>query len=297
MRDILYREEGVAGAVGAIFAMLIFVMVLSIYVTSYVPAQMTIYEQEYSAKLSDSLENLASAVLTLVAEDRNGSSLMTTFDLVSENVPFFTSPTYGLLNFSSYSQNEGSISLSVNYNGEASPYTLSAGGAASAISNNRYFTDEMFSFEFTSVFFNRVMTSNTSFLSAGFISPNSTNFINEPWINLTVVNIDYVPSEISSSSTVPIMVTFLYENSKVFSFKNKNEVQTITVTYSTSLYGKSFYQSVSSSLNNSGFLNFIARTNQQSSFGFIIENPDYQLNTQYVFNSVITEAYIEISFV
>ena len=284
MRDVFYREDGVAGAVGAIFAMLIFVMVLSIYVTSYVPAQMTIYEQEYSARLSDSLENLASTVLTLIAEDRNGSSLMTTFDLVSDNVPFFTSPTYGLLNFSSYKQGEGQISLTVNYN-NSNEVPISAGGAVSAISNNRYFTDEMFSFEFSSVFFNRVMTKNTSYLSGGFISANSTNFTNVPWVNLTLININYVPSEISSSSTVPIMVTFLYETEEKFS-----DVENIVTIATTSLYGLSFYQSVGNSLNSSGFQNFLTEKNGNPS-DFTIGKGNHP------FNSLITEAYIEISFV
>jgi len=285
MRDVFYREDGVAGAVGAIFAMLIFVMVLSIYVTSYVPAQMTIYEQEYSARLSDSLENLASTVLTLIAEDRNGSSLMTTFDLVSDNVPFFTSPTYGLLNFSSYKQGEGQISLTVNYN-NSNEVPISAGGAVSAISNNRYFTDEMFSFEFSSVFFNRVMTKNTSYLSGGFISANSTNFTNVPWVNLTLININYVPSEISSSSTVPIMVTFLYETEEKFS-----DVENIVTIATTSLYGLSFYQSVGNSLNSSGFQNFLTEENGNPSHFTIGKGNSYP------FHSLITEAYIEISFV
>ncbi len=282
MRDVFYREDGVAGAVGAIFAMLIFVMVLSIYVTSYVPSQMIVYEQEYSARLSDSLENLASAIFTLIEEDRNGSSLITTFNLESENVPFFTSPTYGLLNFSSNGQREGKISLTLDGSGSNLPHKFTVGGAASVVSNNRYFIDEMFTFEFSSVFFNRVMTDNTSYLTAGLVSSNSSN-----WIDLTLVNIIYVPNEISSSSTVPIMVTFINETIQPF-----KGISIIAFNYDTSLYGQSFYQSVSDSLNNSGLTN-----------NFPVSKLDYQ-NGAWQFtisstssNCVVTNASIEISLV
>ncbi len=46
MRGILYEEEGVASAVGTIFAILIFVSLLSIFVSTYVPAAMMADEEQ-----------------------------------------------------------------------------------------------------------------------------------------------------------------------------------------------------------------------------------------------------------
>ncbi|MEM0135693.1 MAG: hypothetical protein QXU18_10810, partial [Thermoplasmatales archaeon] len=62
MKRIRYQEEGVATAVGAIFAILVFVFLLSLFITSYVPAEMKSYEEQYSSGVQNDMMQFISVM-------------------------------------------------------------------------------------------------------------------------------------------------------------------------------------------------------------------------------------------
>ncbi len=215
MRDILYMEEGVASAVGTIFAILIFVSILSIFVSTYVPATMMADEEQYSSQMMNSMVQVASTITQLSLNYRQGETVLVPFDLESGYVPIFSSPTYGYINISSDTPSqEGYLTLGV-YNGSISSTkivgsNITVGGAIMAFTNNRYFTDEAWTYEFSSLYyFNpHIKDQRNSSLVSNFIQigPGSSSIKN---VSILLVNIIGGPNTISTSSPIAISIGIL----------------------------------------------------------------------------------------
>ncbi len=215
MKDIFYEEEGVASAVGTIFAILIFVSILSIFVSTYVPADMMADEEQYSSSMMNSMVQLASTISQLSLNYKQGETALIPFDLESSYIPIFSSPTYGLINISSNSKGqEGYLTLAI-YNGEPVAGNLigqniSVGGAIMAFTDNRYFTDEAWTYEFSSLYyFNPVShkQENSSLISDLIQVTPGVGGLNN--VSLFLVNVIGGPNTISTSSPIAISVGIL----------------------------------------------------------------------------------------
>ncbi len=201
MKKVEYKEEGVATAVGTIFAILVFVFLISIFVTEYVPASMTSFEEEYASEVTNSMMQLISTINLLALNYQQGESSSVTFYLSSSYVPIFSSPTIGILNMSRSSLGQyGSIILNNSTN------QVSAGGSLAVVTGNRYFVDEAFVFQFSSLFYEQYGTSplvNTSLdyglMSAG-VPGNGT-------VSLSATLINLVGGPFTVSNPSPILLT------------------------------------------------------------------------------------------
>jgi len=215
MRGILYEEEGVASAVGTIFAILIFVSLLSIFVSTYVPATMMADEEQYSSQMMNSMVQVASTITQLSLNYRQGETALIPFDLESGYVPIFSSPTYGYINISSdTASQEGYLTLGV-YKGAVNTTNMvgsniTVGGAIMAFTNNRYFTDEAWTYEFSSLYYFNpfIKDQRNSSLVSNFIQigPGSGNLKN---VSIFLVNIIGGPNTISTSSPVALSIGIL----------------------------------------------------------------------------------------
>ena len=143
MRVITYREEGVATAVGAILTILVFVILLTVFVTSYLPAEMTGYEETYSSNLMKSVMEVDSSVNLLFIEFRDGEIVTVPFSLESGSVPVISSPTVGTLSI--LPSSSGFISVSNDTT------KISSSGGVSAETNNRYYVDQIYYYELSTI--------------------------------------------------------------------------------------------------------------------------------------------------
>lgn len=211
MKKIEYEEEGIATAVGMIFAILVFALLLSLFVTSYVPAEMSSFEEQYSSSAMNDMIQFMSTVGMLSLNYRQGESTSLAFNLQSAYVPIFSSPTTGFLYISQNGQgNDGYVYVSNSTN------HLIAGGSLTVMTNNRYYVDEAFSYEFSSLFYEQagsVPLVNSSlqydFIQAGLPSSSSIN------LTLNLVNLVGGPNTISGSSpfslTIQVLSKEVYE--------------------------------------------------------------------------------------
>mgnify|MGYP001626432391 CR=1 FL=1 len=248
MKNVRYEEEGVASAVGTIFAILIFVSLLSIFVTTYMPATMMANEEQYSSSIMNSMVQLASTINQMNINFQPGEEALIPFNLESSYVPIFSSPTFGYINISANSPGqEGYLTLAV-YNGPVNPINkvsqdFSVGGALMAFTNNRYFTDEAWSYEISSLYyFNPYQKnqSNTNLIS-GLIHINpKVNGMNN--ITIDLINIIGGPNTISTSSPVTISLTAI--NKQTFSYIGSN----ISMNFDSFILSKSIINSINQSI-------------------------------------------------
>lgn len=205
MRTVKYEEEGVAAAVGAIFAILIFVFILSLFVSSYVPAEMTSYEEQYSSGVMNDLLQLTSTLSLLSLNYQQGESASVTFDLQSNYVPLFTTPTTGELTLSSPTKgSSGYITVS------NSSESISSGGSIFVVTENRYFVNEAFRFELSSLFYEQYGSSPiiNSTLQSNFIKvlpPANGSTV----LSLDLYNIQGGPVSVSPQSPFAVSITTL----------------------------------------------------------------------------------------
>ena len=229
MKSVNYEEDGVATAVGAIFAILIFIFLLSLFVTSYVPAEMTSYEEQYTSGLNNDMMQFISAVSLLSLNYQQGETTSVTFELQSGYVPLFASPTVGELALTQSSEGSAGYVLVNN-----STMQVSSGGTLSVYTNNRYFVNEAFSFELSSLFYEQygsIPFVNTSLESNVLqVEPPSNGSTN---LQLNLVNLMGGPLTISSQSPIGLSLTAASENSYLLSGN-------FTLTYF-SIFGYQFY--------------------------------------------------------
>ena len=229
MKEIYLEEEGVASAVGTIFAILIFVSILSIFVTTYVPATMMSDEEQYSSNLMNSMIQLASAINEMTMNYKQGETSLISFDLESSYVPIFSSPTMGYINISGQGpQQEGGLTLTM---GSSSTPFASIGGSVMSISNNRYFVDEVWTYEFSSMMYNvhdSKTGGNSSLLFNLFqVGPStSSSTVN---LSFNLVNIVGGPFTISTAS--PFALTAEILSKQVMSKTGTSLTMTLSSNY------------------------------------------------------------------
>ena len=213
MNQVLYKEEGVASAVGTIFAILIFVTVLGIVITTYVPATMQSYEEQYSEGILNSMVQLTSDISFLISNYKAQSILLVPFDLASNYVPLFSTPTYGSINITPPTGTNGEGTISVIYNNT----NVTVGGSIQVYTNNRYFTDEEYIYEYSSLIFNQVGSGGKigSVMESELFSIN-TPVESHPNITITLINLVGGPLILGSGSPVTISLETLAKNNYAF---------------------------------------------------------------------------------
>lgn len=208
MKSVRYEEEGVATAVGAIFSILIFIFLLSLFITSYVPAEMKSYEEQYSSNVQNEMVQLISTLSQLSSSYQQGESSEVAFNLQSNYVPLFSSPTVGELSLSS--SNAGSSGfLSVGN----STVKIGSGGVLTVVTNNRYFVDESYSYEFSTIYYEQLGSNppiNTTFESNLIqVSPPANGSIN---LSMDLFNLLGGPINLSTGSPFSVGISDISKN-------------------------------------------------------------------------------------
>ncbi len=205
LKKVMYEEEGVATAVGAILAILIFIFLLSLFITSYLPAEMASYEEQYSTSVTNDMMQFVSSVSLLSLNFRQGETVSVTYDLQSGYVPLFATPTVGELSLTPSARGSNGYIMVGN-----STMNLSAGGSLYVLTNNRYFVDEAFDYEASTLFYEQYGSSPliNSTLQFNLIQtePPTNGSIN---MSMNLVNIMGGPISFSSQSPFTLSATAL----------------------------------------------------------------------------------------
>ncbi len=232
MRKVRYEDDGVASAVGAILAILIFIFLLSLFVTSYVPAEMTSYEEQYSLSLTNDIMQFASSVNSLSVNYQQGETVSVTFYLQSGYVPLFSSPTTGELRLSGTTKgSDGYIAIN------NSSTLVSSGGALTVMTNNRYFVDEALIYELSNLYYEQY-GSNPLINSTLAFNLLQVNPPTNGTINISMDLVDMLGGSFSTSSQSPFSVTATALSKQYYKLDGN-----ITLTYS-SIFGQKLYDSL-----------------------------------------------------
>ncbi|MEM0141175.1 MAG: hypothetical protein QXN66_03960 [Thermoplasmatales archaeon] len=201
MKMLKVEEEGVATAVGAILSILIVVLLLSVFVTSYIPAEMAVYEEHYTNGLMNSVMELDSYISVLRINSREGETVTVPFMLESGNVPYFSSPTVGTIAVSGGSQgSEGFLEVS------NSTINILSGGYVSVNSNNRYYVDQSYYYVYSGVIGSEPVqgVNHPYVIESGLISiENATNSSFDIYVNL----VRFVGGEVNVSTPGPVLLS------------------------------------------------------------------------------------------
>ncbi len=222
MKSIMYKEEGVASAVGTIFAILIFVTILGIVITTYVPSTMMSYEEQYSENILNSMVQLESDISYLITNYRPQTTLLVPFNLASNYVPLFSTSTLGTINVTPPTGYNSEGSFVVSYSSSTTTFNYSVGGSIQVYTDNRYFVDQEYVYEFTSLLYNQVgsggkigstMTSQMISLNTPILGSSSNPIEN---ITITMVNLVGGPLIITSGGPVTLSLEILAKNAVSF---------------------------------------------------------------------------------
>ncbi|MGC8645360.1 MAG: hypothetical protein ACP5UO_03715 [Thermoplasmata archaeon] len=195
------KEEGVATAIGAILSILIVVLLLSLFVASYLPAEMSAYEESYSNNLLKSVMEVDSSINLLYVTFNKGEVVSVPFSMESGNVPLLSSPTVGTLSLMPADNGFGGFISVSNLTTK-----VSAGGSLSVETNDRYYVDQVYYYELSSVESSQIVNGSLvgSVMEFGLLSvQNGSN--GSVIISLHLVNLEGGPVSISSPG--PISVT------------------------------------------------------------------------------------------
>jgi hypothetical protein len=236
MKKIRFEDDGIATAVGMIFIIMIFVLLLSLFVTSYVPADMTSLEEQYSNNVMNEMIQLESTVNMLSLNYRQGEYSTVPFNLESGYIPLFSSPTIGDLVISGNGNGDSGFVYLNN-----SSVHIEAGGEVTAITNNRYYQDESFVYGLSSLFYEQQGTTQqvNSTLQYSFITPGLPSIGD---INISINLVNLIGGPISFTGNSPFSLNIQIISKEIYVIRGNSTVFVVTPLKSL------LYESTSSSI-------------------------------------------------
>lgn len=146
-RARLRGRRAVVSVVGTLLALLVFFALFGIFLTQYVPLWMTDDESQFTAQTQSSFADLK-ADMDLQATLGTAPVFSTPFVMASQNIPLFTQPTSGVMNF--VPQTAGvfaNVSTTVGPGDSGPFYQNYSLGSFSMTLPNRYFAPQTFELE------------------------------------------------------------------------------------------------------------------------------------------------------
>lgn len=167
-RMYLRRESGVASTVGAMFALMIFTSLLSMFITQVVPVQMKGNEAQHDLKVISQFSYMRSMMDLLTLTKNSNYTAYVPIKLGAEGITLFASPTYGQLSvFPETTQSNFQLSISFSIDGGDKIYANSS-GSIQILLPNKYYVAEVISYENGAIVRYNLDAKNSSFV----IEPN-----------------------------------------------------------------------------------------------------------------------------
>ncbi len=182
---IIYKEKGVASVIGTLFALLLGVTLLSLFMTQYVPTYMHSSEAQRDMTLISQYSQIKTNLDLLISTGQMNYTIYSVLTLGANGIPFFGPSSPSSLRITSL--NSSSPMLYVNFTSANVPVSILSGGMIDSYMYNAYYVQERIAFVDGFVIRENVdQNSSSVYVGTEF---TITNVSGRYYITMTVYNI------------------------------------------------------------------------------------------------------------
>ncbi len=182
---VLYKERGVASVVGTLFALLLAVTLLSLFMTQYVPTYMHSSEAQRDMNLLSQYSQIKANIDLLISTGQLNYTIYSVLTLGASGIPFFGPSSPSSLRIISVSS--GSPLLYINFTSQGIPVSILSGGMIDSYAYNAYYVQERIAY-FDGFVIRENVNQNSSSIYVG-TEFTIANVNGNYYITLTVYNI------------------------------------------------------------------------------------------------------------
>ncbi|MGC8497213.1 MAG: hypothetical protein ACP5NL_04355 [Thermoplasmata archaeon] len=234
MKIVYDKEEGIASVVGTLFSLLLFITLLSTFVTQYVPVYMKTNEEQHDMQVLSQFSQIRTEVDMLTITNDLNYTTYAPITMGAAGIPLFAQQTIGELEINPYAQNLSNqfMNISFQYPG-IGLVNLYAGGSIEFIAPNRYYVPESFIYFNGALIRTNLAQNNASVILVGsdFSATNSSG------VHLTFVmqHIYGVSDVVTGTDTRGIAITLFGTQKNVYSLSNHDLNVTFNTTFNSAL--------------------------------------------------------------
>lgn len=250
MKVVYDKEEGIASVIGTLFSLMLFITLLSIFVTQYVPVYMKTNEEQHDMQVLTQFSQIRTEIDMLTITNDLNYTTYAPITMGANGIPLFAQQTIGELIIYPYAQSVSSpyMNISFIYSGinSTQPVTLSAGGSIEFIAPNRYYVPESFIY-FNGALVRTNLAQNASVILVGsdFSATNSVN----GGVSLTFVmqHIYGASDLVTGTDTRGIEITLFGTQKNVYNLSSEDVSLTFSTTFNPTIL--SWYSSTAQTNN------------------------------------------------
>ncbi len=229
MKIVYDKEEGIASVIGTLFSLLLFITLLSTFVTQYVPVYMKTNEEQHDMQVLSQFSQIRTEVDMLTITNDLNYSTYAPVTLGASGIPLFAQQTTGELEINPFAQNLSNQFMNISFNSSGiGVINLYAGGSIEFIAPNRYYVPESFIYFNGALVRTNLAQSNASVILVGsdFSATNSSGGVH---LSFVMQHIYGTSDVVTGTDTRGIEITLVGTQKNVYSLSDQN----VTVTFNT----------------------------------------------------------------
>jgi len=246
MKIVYDKDEGIASVVGTLFSLLLFITLLSTFVTQYVPVYMKTNEEQHDMQVLSQFSQIRTEVDMLTITNDLNYTTYAPVTMGAAGIPLFAQQTVGELSIYPYAQDLSNqfMNISFIYSPIGGMVNLYAGGSIEFIAPNRYYVPESFIYFNGALVRTNLAQNNSSVILVGsdFSATNSGS-------SLTfVLQHIYGPSDlVTGTDTRGIEITLFGTQKNVYSLSSGSLNVTFNTTFNPAIL--QYYKNTANSNN------------------------------------------------
>ncbi|MEM3277463.1 MAG: hypothetical protein QW258_00345 [Thermoplasmata archaeon] len=245
MKIVYDKEEGIASVVGTLFSLLLFITLLSTFVTQYVPVYMKTNEEQHDMQVLSQFSQIRTEVDMLTITNDLNYSTYAPVTMGAPGIPLFAQQTVGELEINPYAQNLSTQFMNISfYYSNIGVVNLYAGGSIEFIAPNRYYVPESFIYFNGALVRTNLAQNNASVILVGsdFSATNSNGGVH---LSFVMQHIYGVSNVVTGTDTRGIEITLFGTQKNVYSLSNQDLNVTFNTTFNAAML--QYYKSIASS--------------------------------------------------
>ncbi len=229
MKIVYDKEEGIASVIGTLFSLLLFITLLSTFVTQYVPVYMKTNEEQHDMQVLSQFSQIRTEVDMLTITNDLNYSTYAPVTLGASGIPLFAQQTTGELEINPFAQDLSNQFMNISFNSSGiGVINLYAGGSIEFIAPNRYYVPESFIYFNGALVRTNLAQSNASVILVGsdFSATNSSDGVH---LSFVMQHIYGTSDVVTGTDTRGIEITLVGTQKNVYSLSD----QDVNVTFNT----------------------------------------------------------------
>jgi hypothetical protein len=228
MKVVYDKEEGIASVVGTLFALMLFITLLSTFVTQYVPVYMKTNEEQHDMQVLSQFSQLRAEIDMLTITNDLNYTTYAPITLGASGIPLFAQQTIGELIIFPFTQYSSSyMNVSFKYGGIWLNQT--AGGSIEFIAPNRYYIPESFIY-FNGALIRTNLAQNASVLVVG-SDFSATNVSGSISLTFVIQHIYGTSGTVTGTDTRGINMTLFATQKNVYPLTSGNVTLSFYTTF------------------------------------------------------------------